>query len=303
MIETIKIGTLKWHHVFNPTEQDLDYIKENFHFHPLDIEDCRSLINQRPKIDVYDDYYFLILHFPYFDKTNNFLRTREEKIFWGRDFVITLGKAHWVVSELFRMTRSKVEKREEMDFATSDALLYRILEYLMKESYVLIRRIGDHVEQAGRMLFEKKTLATIEKISITRRNTIILNTIFKPQLPVFNKFETGEIEGFAESMEEYWGNILDHYQKIWDLIEDYSELIEGYSKTFDSLQANRTNEIIKTLTLVSSIILPLTFITGIYGMNILLPIQENKYSFLVISGIMAGLAGLMLYYFHRKHWM
>lgn len=303
MIETIKIGTLKWHHMLNPTEQDLDYIQENFHFHPLDIEDCRSLINQRPKIDVYDDYYFLILHFPYFDKTNNFLRTREEKIFWGRDFVITLGKAHWVVSELFRMTRAKVEKREEMDFATSDALLYRILEYLMKESYVLIRRIGDHVEQAGRMLFEKKTLATIEKISITRRNTIILNTIFKPQLPVFNKFETGEIEGFAESMEEYWGNILDHYQKIWDLIEDYSELIEGYSKTFDSLQANRTNEIIKTLTLVSSIILPLTFITGIYGMNILLPIQENKYAFLVITGIMAGLAGLMLYYFHRKHWM
>lgn len=303
MIETIKIGTLKWHHMLNPTEQDLDYIQENFHFHPLDIEDCRSLINQRPKIDVYDDYYFLILHFPYIDKTNNFLRTREEKIFWGRDFVITLGKAHWVVSELFRMTRAKVEKREEMDFATSDALLYRILEYLMKESYVLIRRIGDHVEQAGRMLFEKKTLATIEKISITRRNTIILNTIFKPQLPVFNKFETGEIEGFAESMEEYWGNILDHYQKIWDLIEDYSELIEGYSKTFDSLQANRTNEIIKTLTLVSSIILPLTFITGIYGMNILLPIQENKYAFLVITGIMVGLAGLMLYYFHRKHWM
>ena len=227
MIETIKIGTLKWHHVLNPSEQDLEYLQNQFHFHPLDIEDCRSLINQRPKIDIYDDYYFLILHFPYFDKTNNFLRTREEKIFWGRDFVITLGKAHWVVSELFRMTRSKIERREEMDFATSDALLYRILEYLMKESYILIRRIGDQVDQAGRMLFQRKTLPTIEKISITRRNTIILNTIFKPQLPVFNKFETGEIEGYAESMEEYWGNILDHYQKIWDLIEDYSELIEG----------------------------------------------------------------------------
>ena len=73
------------------------------------------------------------------------------------------------------------------------------------------------------------------------------------QLPVFNKFESGEIEGFAENMEEYWGNILDYYQKMWDLIEDYSELIEGYSKTFDSMQANRTNEIVKILTLISSI--------------------------------------------------
>ena len=61
MIETIKMGTLKWHHVLNPSEEDLQYLKDNFHFHPLDIEDCRSLINQRPKIDVYDDYYFLIL--------------------------------------------------------------------------------------------------------------------------------------------------------------------------------------------------------------------------------------------------
>ena len=126
MIETIKMGTLKWHHVLNPSEEDLQYLKDNFHFHPLDIEDCRSLINQRPKIDVYDDYYFLILHFPYFDKTNTFLRTREEKIFWGKNYIITLGKSHWVVSELFRTTKARIERKEELEIATSDALLYHI---------------------------------------------------------------------------------------------------------------------------------------------------------------------------------
>ncbi len=163
--------------------------------------------------------------------------------------------------------------------------------------------MGDQVDQAGRMLFERKTLQTIESISVTRRNIIILNTIFKPQLPVFNKFESGEIQSFAESMEEYWGNILDYYQKIWDLIEDYSELIEGYSKTFDSLQTNRTNEIVKTLTLVSTIVLPLTFITSVYGMNILLPLQENKYAFHIITAVMVALAGFMLFYFKKRHWM
>jgi magnesium transporter len=120
---------------------------------------------------------------------------------------------------------------------------------------------------------------------------------------VFNKFESGEIEGFAESMEEYWGNILDYYQKMWDLIEDYSELIEGYSKTFDSLQANKTNEIIKTLTLISSIILPLTFITGMYGMNILLPMQDRKNAFWLVVTLMGSLALFMLGYFKRKRWM
>jgi magnesium transporter len=303
MIETIKLGTLKWHHVLNPTEEDLEYLKVNFHFHPLDIEDCRSIINQRPKIDVYDDYYFLILHFPYFDKTNTFLRTREEKIFWGKDYVITLGKSQWVVTEYFRNTKTKAERKEEIGVGTSDSLLYHILEYLMKESNVLIRKIGDHVDAAGRDLFDKKAVRTIERISFTRRNIIILNTIFKPQLPVFNKFESGEIEGFAESMEEYWGNILDYYQKMWDLIEDYSELIEGYSKTFDSLQANKTNEIIKTLTLISSIILPLTFITGMYGMNILLPMQDRKNAFWLVVILMGSLALFMLGYFKRKRWM
>lgn len=303
MIETIRIGTLRWHHILNPTEQDFNFLLDHFHFHPLDIEDCRSLVNQRPKIDVYDDYYFMILHFPGFDKTRHFVRTREEKIFWGKDFVVTMGKVHSEVSELFRKTRQQIEHQEEIGFATSDALLYLILEHLMKESYLLVRYIGDQVDQAGRMLFERKTLSIIEKISITRRNIIILNTIFKPQLPVFNKFETGEIQSFAESMEEYWGNILDYHQKIWDLIEDYSELIEGYSKTFDSLQTNRTNEIMKMLTIVSAIVLPLTFVTGIYGMNILLPMQEYKYAFEVIMGIMTVLAGFMLYYFRKRNWM
>lgn len=303
MIETIKMGTLKWHHVLNPSEEDLQYLKDNFHFHPLDIEDCRSLINQRPKIDVYDDYYFLILHFPYFDKTNTFLRTREEKIFWGKNYIITLGKSHWVVSELFRTTKSRIERKEELEIATSDALLYHILEQLMKETYVLIRRIGDNVDSAGRDLFERRAIRTIERISITRKNIILLNTIFKPQLPVFNKFETGEIDGFAESMEEYWSNILDYIQKMWDLIEDYSELIEGYSKTFDSLQTNRTNEIIKALTIISSIILPLTFITGLYGMNVPLPLEHSQLAFPMLIGMMVAVITIFMIFFRRQNWL
>ena len=91
MIETLQYKSLKWQHITNASEEDYRYLLDEYEVHPLDIEDCRST-NQRPKIDQYDDYYFLILHFPYFDKGNKFIRIREVKIFWGRDFIVTLDR-------------------------------------------------------------------------------------------------------------------------------------------------------------------------------------------------------------------
>jgi magnesium transporter len=302
MIETIETGKLKWYNILNPSEEDLIYLKDNFHFHPLDIEDCRS-INQRPKIDIYDDYYFLILHFPYLDKANKFLRTKEVKIFWGNDFIITIGKSHWVIKNLFNSIKDNPIKRDEATSGTSDSLLYTILDRLMVETYSLLLRLGGEVELINRDLFNKKAEKTIERISITRKNIILINTIFKPQLRLFHKFESGDIKGFAEDMEDYWGNILDYYQKMWDMVEDYAELIEGLSKTFDSLQTNRINEIMKILTFFSSIMLPLTMITGMYGMNIQLPFMSHPYAFWMVFSLMAVIVIVLIIYFKRKRWM
>jgi len=303
MIETIKIGTLRWHHVVNPSDENLQYLKDNFHFHPLDIEDCKSDYNQRPKIDVYDDYYFMILHFPFFDRQNKFLRTREVKIFWGEDFIITIGKSHWVVTEMFKEGKEQEKRGESFEVGTSDRLLYAILEKLMKSTQVIIKRIGDDVDSVNRALFNIKAEKTIERISVIRKNIILLNTMFKPQLPLFGRFESGQIEGFAENMEDYWGNILDYYKQMWDMTEDYAELIEGLSQTFDSLQANRTNEIIKILTLISSILLPLTFLTGLYGMNVNLPLQDDPRSFWIVVGTMLVIVISMYILFKSKKWM
>lgn len=303
MIETIKYGTLKWSHIVRPDETDLQFLKDTCHFHPLDLEDCRSPVNLRPKIDIYDDYYFMVLHFPSFDVTETFVDTKEIKFFWGRDYLITIGKSHWLIKEMFQQEKARALSGTRMEVGSSDALLYRILEKVMSETQNLVFKLDRDVDSCGRMLFSKKAEKTIEKISVTRKNVILLNTMFKPQLSLFNKLQAGAIKGFAENMEDYWGNILDYYQKIWDTVEDQGELIRGYSTTFDSLQVNKTNEVMKILTLVSSILLPLTFIASLYGMNIKLPIQEEPLSFIIIGGIMVAIALGMLLYFRIRKWM
>lgn len=303
MMDVLQIQpSLKWVHISNPNDDDFDYLLNQCKFHPLDIEDCKSK-RQRPKIDVYDDYYFIILHFPYFDKLNRFLITKEVKIFWGKNYIYTVGKSHWIVRQMFNEAKENIEYQKELLTGTSDNLLYQILDRLVTESYSIISRVGNEVELLNRDLFSNKAERTIERISITRKNIILLNTINKPQLRLFQMFESGVIKGFAEDMEDYWGNILDFYQKNWDLIEDYGELIAGLSTTFDSLQANKINEIMKVLTFFSSIMLPLTFVTGLYGMNIGLPLQGHPLAFLFVVGIMMIITISLLVYFRKKKWM
>ncbi len=315
MIDTINFEDVKWYHVFNPTDEDYDYLMDTFDFHPLDIEDCKSS-NQRPKIDEYDEYYFIILHFPYFDKTNKFIRLKEVKIFWGKDYIVTLGSSHWVVKNMFNemknhrnnLIEEKKKKDEDPDddsldiIGSSDALLYNLLDRLMVETYSLILRIGTDVDNLNIDIFSKKATIVLEHLSITRKNLISINTSFKPQLRVLHQFESGNIKGYEEDMEEYWGNILDQYQKMFDLVEDYGELTQGLAQTFDSLQTNKTNEIIKTLTFISTVMLPLTVVSSIYGMNIQLPFMASPYAFAGISIVMVVIVIAFYMYFKRKRW-
>lgn len=305
MIETLQHQALKWQHITNPTEEDFSYLEDNFPFHPLDIEDCRGT-NQRPKIDEYDDYYFLILHFPYFDKGNKFIRIREVKIFWGKDYIITIGKSHWVVKKLFDEMADDLAEHDEdtlKALSCSDLLLYTILDRLMLETYQLILRIGAEIDLINYDIFNKKARNIIELISVTRRNIILMNTTFKPQLRVLHMFESGGIKGFVDpelvDMEDYWGDILDQYQKMYDMVEDDGELIEGLSTTFDSLQTNRTNETMRIMTFFSTIMLPLTVVASLFGMNVDFPFVTNTTAFWLILAVMALITSLLLLYFNR----
>lgn len=306
MIEKIQYGHITWLDITNPSEKDYTMLLDDYQFHPLDIEDCRGT-TQRPKIDEYDDYYFLILHFPYFDRDNKTVRIREVKLFWGKDYIITVGKAHWVVKKLFDEMADDLQEGDEETqemMASSDQLLYHILNRLMLETNTLVQRIGAEVDLINYDIFNRRARSIIEQISVTRRNIILLNTTFRAQLRVLHMFESGGIKGFVDpevlDMEDYWGNILDQYQKMYDSIEDYGELIEGLSQTFDSLLTNRTNEIMRVLTYFSTIMLPLTVVTGFFGMNVEFPFTPSTTAFWIILGALAILTTALIIFFHHR---
>lgn len=299
MIETIKYSNISWTHINNPKDDDFDFLINEYKFHPLDIDDCKNIKNIRPKIDVYDNYYFMNLHFPVYDKFNNFIEIREIKIFWGKKYIITLVKGDLKVKDIF----NDEKKNKLLDINISDTLLYNILNKLNNKTQNVIDKTEQDVNDCGKMIFDKRAEKTIQKISMSRKNIILLNTMIKPHIILFSKLNNGVIDGFAKNMDDYWGNILDYYQKLWDTIEDLGELITGYSTTFDSLQANKTNEVMKILTLISSILLPMTFVASLYGMNIILPLQNNSNSFSLILIIMVLIVIIMISYFKFKKWI
>ena len=174
----------------------------------------------------------------------------------------------------------------------------------MLETNTLVQRVGAEVDLINYDIFNRRARSIIEQISVTRRNIILLNTTFRPQLRVLHMFESGGIKGFVDpemmDMEDYWGNILDQYQKMFDLVEDYGELIEGLSHTFDSLLTNRTNEIMRVLTYFSTIMLPLTVVTGFFGMNVDFPFAMNHIAFWLILGVMGLLTAGLIFFFHHR---
>jgi magnesium transporter len=148
-----------------------------------------------------------------------------------------------------------------------------------------------------------KARGTIREISTLRRDVISFRRIIWPMRAVIGGLEP-KIRRFAKmDMEVYFGDTVDHLDKIWDALDEYKEIIEGLNDTYDSLATNRTNEVMRMLTVIATILLPLTVIASIYGMNVPLPFQESHYSFLIVFSIWAVVVAGMLYFFRRHHWI
>ncbi len=303
-LESLTWGDLTWVNMEKPTERETEYLAQNYPFHPLDLDDCLSRI-QRPKMDEYKDYLFLVLHFPVFNKEARVTTLSQVSVFIGKDYLIILHKGELKpLVKLFRECQLDEESRQENFSHGSGYLLYRIVDRLVDYCLPILNKIGDHIERTEDDIFSSRRMPrAIEQISMLRRDVISFRRTIWPMRAVIGSLEP-KIRRFTQmDLAVYFGDMIDHVDKIWDGLDEYKEIIEGLNDTHDSLATNRTNEVIRMLTIIATILLPLTVLASIYGMNIPLPFQNSSYSFLFVLIIWIVIVSGMLYFFRRQRWI
>jgi magnesium transporter len=302
-VELIESPGLRWINVERPRQADRAWLEERFEFHPLDYEDVFSR-NQRPKVDEYDEYLFIVLHFPRYDKTVSRLNAAEVDIFVGPDYLITLPNEEiQPISYLFERCRSSEELREALFSKGPGYLLYRIVDDCVDASFPMLRKVGNKLERVEQDIFEGQAEEVVRDISNVKQEIINFRKVVRPQRAAFRDLERTKTRYIAEDLDIYFEDISDASERVWDMLENYKEIVEALEATNESAIAHRTNETFRILTTISLIFLPLTLIASIWGMNVRVPGEQDLTGFWIIIGVMVVLLGGAVAYFRRRGWL
>jgi len=302
-VEVVELGDLRWINIERPGPLDKAWLEEHFEFHSLDYEDVASR-NQRPKIDEYPDYLFIVLNFPVFDKAVGRLNAGELDMFIGPEFLITLpNEPLQPVEYLFERCRTSPEFREQLLSKGSGYLLYKIVDDAFDYCFPMLRKIGNKLDRIEEDIFEGRSAAIVRDISNVKQEIINFRKIVRPQRTVLRDLERTKQRYLAEELDLYFDDIVDASERIWDMLENYKEVVSALEDTNESVLAHRVNDVLRVLTSFSVVILPLTLIASIWGMNVGVPGEGSSVVFWVIVGAMVALLVAMLTVFRRRGWL
>ena len=293
---------------FISTSPNLDAVQEladRFGWHPLDVEDVLSK-RQRPKVDDYADegYLFAVLHFPAYDRRIQRLNAVELDAFVGPDYLVTLPGADLKpVSRLFARCEEDEAFREQLFSKGSGRLLYEVLDDLFDYCFPILDKIGHKLDSLEDDVFEGRSDEVVRDISNVKQEIISYRKIIKPERSTLRLLERHVKRFLPEELELYFDDIVDATERIWDLLDNYKEVVEALESTNEAVINHRQNDILRILTVFSVILLPLTLITGFFGMNVDFPGFETVWAFWVVFAVMASALVGMLAFFRLKRWL
>src|SRR5580765_6705102 len=296
---------LTWIHLDSPSLEVAQSLAERFGWHPLDVEDVLSR-RQRPKVDTYEEegYIFAVLHFPAYDPLIQRLNAVELDVFVGPDYLVTLPGADLKpLSRLFNRCEEDEAFREQLFAKGSGRLLYEVLDDLFDYCFPILDKIGHKLDSLEDDVFEGRSSEVVRDLSNAKQEIISYRKIIKPERSTLRLLERHVERFLPEELEEYFDDIVDAAERIWDLLDNYKEVIEALEDTNESVINHRQNDILRILTVFSVILLPLTLITGFFGMNVDFPGFGTAEAFWVIVGVMIGVAVTLIGFFRYKRWL
>lgn len=285
-------------------KEDADFLKKKYGFHELDLEDCLEKRNEIPKIDEYKKYLFMILQVPYFDKKSESVEISEVNMFIGKDFLIM---NHDDKSDFIKNLEKDLKKpKGKKDYMVNGTgyFLYKIVEGFFDTRLKVITYLKKEVGILEKEIFHTNEMRDrLEDILFLKKSIITLRRCIGPQRSVISQLEHKNKKFLKEDLEIYFDDVVDTIEKIWQNLEILKETVETLELTNESLISHYTNNTMRLLAIISVTMLPLTFVTGLYGMNIPLPFQDDPQAFLIVISGMFLLIIFILIFFRFKRWI
>ena len=304
-VKEFEYNGLKWIDIIRPTKTQINMLRERFGFHELLLEDCMTE-HQRAKIDQYEDYCFIVMHFPRYRKEQEVLESEEIDIFISSDYLITIhdGELKPLI-ELSTLCYKVSEAKEEYMNRGSAILLYEIIKRLFDYCFPLLDKIGGQLNEINRDVFKNSSRAMLENISKIKMQIINYRRVVKPLRIVILRLEKVISQFLPKGMDMYFDDITDKAEEIYDMLENHKEVIESVDTTFAALTNQRINNLMRTFTIIQVIILPMVLVSGLFSMNVKgIPMSNYQGAFWIVFGMIfiptSLIGGLML--IKRKKW-
>jgi magnesium transporter len=279
----------------------IEALGESFGFHPLVLEDVVTT-GQRPKMEEHEGYLYLVLRMVRFQSPAGEIDDEQLSLFLGPRWVVSIqereGDVFDPVRERIRGGKGRIRKMG------AGYLAYALVDAVVDHYFVVLEQLGDRVDTLAERLVAEPGPEALRELQTLRHELLFLRKWVWPLRDVISRLERCESAFFNEATRVYLRDVYDHAIQVLDTVETYRDMVSGMLEIYLSSLSNRLNEIMKVLTIITTIFIPLSFVAGLYGMNFrYMPEIEWRYGYFAILGLMVVVAGWMILYFKRKRWL
>ncbi len=274
---------------------------EHFGVDSLVLEDCLNT-RQRPKIDDYGTYVFVVMKMLYMNPERTLTEREQVSLLLGENYIISFqerpGDVFSLVRERLRAGRGRIRSRK------ADYLAYALIDALVDHYFAVLDEFSDRIEELDTKVIEEPTPAVLQEVYLLKREIVHVRRNIAPLREVLSSLHKGDPKLVSQATEKFFADVYDHVLQVVESIDANREILSGLIDLYLSSASNRTNDIMKVLTIMAAIFIPITFIAGVYGMNFeVIPELKWKYGYFYVWSVMLGLVLAMLLYFKKKKWM